>query len=78
MSAGEVTQQMVFFQQAGENKGELTMQERYCECGKRLFVEYLFSAISWLPVFWNTPDAASGNIHACPCCGKSIDINALK
>lgn len=53
------------------------MQERYCECGRRLFVEYLFSAISWLPVFWNSPEAGCGNIHRCPKCGKNLDINAL-
>jgi hypothetical protein len=54
------------------------MQERYCECGRRLFVEYLFSAISWLPVFWNSPESGCGNIHACPKCGKNLDINSLK
>lgn len=54
------------------------MQERFCTCGNRLFVEYLFSAISWLPVFWTSPETGCGNIHVCPRCGRSLDINSLR
>lgn len=53
------------------------MQERFCDCGKRLFVEYLFGTISWLPIFHASTDPAAGNVHACPGCGRRLDIHAL-
>jgi hypothetical protein len=59
------------------NVWRFQMQERFCDCGKRLFVEYLFGTISWLPVFHASADPAAGNVHACPGCGRRLDIHAL-
>ncbi len=54
------------------------MQPRYCDCGKQVYVYYLFAGKGWKTVFWNKTSMCKAKLTACPSCGKPLDINGMR
>lgn len=55
------------------------MQERYCTCGSKVFVDYgpgrnLGSGVR----FWSFCRQGGVTVRVCPHCGKVLSINSLR
>ncbi len=51
------------------------MQERYCTCGHKVYVAYVFTTRGIYPLF--KPMARMRELMRCPSCGRPIDIDEL-
>ncbi|MFP4392805.1 MAG: hypothetical protein ACOCP7_02455 [Desulfohalobiaceae bacterium] len=51
------------------------MQERYCECGNKVYVAYVFTSRGIFHLFG--PTARMKMLKRCPKCGKPIHIDDL-
>ena len=54
------------------------MQERYCECGTRVMVQFSATDTIWKPVFWVLHHFTGGRVFFCPSCGRPLDIDILR
>ncbi|MDL2209975.1 hypothetical protein LJC26_04140 [Desulfovibrio sp. OttesenSCG-928-O18] len=52
------------------------MQQRFCLCGASVWVRYFFANTRWLAFFYRG-DAGEAGTHACPNCGKALNIENL-
>lgn len=53
------------------------MQQRFCTCGTRVWVNYIFANMRWLAFFYRGEAAETGTTR-CPCCGQSLNIETLR
>lgn len=53
------------------------MQQRFCDCGKPVYVYYLFAGKNWKTVFWSKRAVCRTKLTSCPHCGRPLDINAM-
>jgi len=51
------------------------MQERFCTCGHRVYVAYIFTSRGVYPLF--RPQAGRRDLMKCPACGRPINIDEL-
>ena len=58
-------------------QGDMEMQERYCQCGARIMVQFFQRNTVWQPVYWTGKQRDLNRLHVCPSCGKLLDINVL-
>jgi hypothetical protein len=54
------------------------MQERYCECGARVMVQFSAQNDTWRPVFWVLHRFNGGRVFFCPSCGNPLEIDSLR
>ncbi len=53
------------------------MQQRFCECGFPVWVQYRFSGSQCRPLFWSRIDELGEHLRRCPCCFKRLNINEI-
>ena len=53
------------------------MQDRYCECGHPVKVQFVSNAIGWRMVYWFISGYSGNRVFVCPSCGRHLDIDAL-
>ncbi len=56
---------------------EAIMQERYCECGHVIKVQFVSNSIGWRTVYWFIAGFSGNRVFVCPSCGRHLDIDAL-
>ncbi len=58
------------------------MQQRFCTCGFMVLVDYIVQSSAFACRFFSrTADGHHQHAHrvtTCPCCGRALDINALR
>lgn len=53
------------------------MQQRYCDCGRSLWVQYVFNGNVCRTRFWNQCHAEARRLVRCPECGGRLHIDRL-
>ena len=53
------------------------MQQRYCECGFSVWVQYCLSETECRMVFWTSAYRSGNRLSVCPCCGRRLHIDEL-
>lgn len=53
------------------------MQQRFCNCGCGVWVQYLFPNMNCQIVFRSKKDEPTDMLIRCPCCGKRLNIDDL-
>jgi len=53
------------------------MQQRYCLCGRPVWVRYLFTSLCCLSEFLDSDGAGGRSLSRCPCCHRRLDIDEL-
>ncbi len=59
-----------------KQKGE-KMQQRYCECGFPVWVQYHLSESECRMIFWATAYRCGTKLRTCPCCSRMLHIDDL-
>ncbi len=54
------------------------MQDRYCDCGCAIKVQFIPRNLTWAPKYWILANYSGGTVETCPVCGKPLDINRLR
>ena len=54
------------------------MQQRYCECGHPVWVQYILSEIDCRTVFWSVVYRSGSKLHCCPNCARGLHIDELR
>lgn len=54
------------------------MQQRYCECGFPVWVQYSLTEAECRMVFWATAYRRGARLRTCPCCGRLLHIDELR
>ena len=60
------------------NKREDIMQQRFCDCGFTVWVQYLLSNSNDQTVFWSAANQNRRHLKRCPVCGAVLDIDKLR
>ena len=53
------------------------MQQRYCECGFPVWVQYRLTETECRMVFWATAYRVGNRLRVCPSCGRMLHIDDL-
>lgn len=53
------------------------MQERFCNCGAKILVEFTNINSKWQPVFWKRHLRNGIRLHICPSCGQLLNIHEM-
>ena len=56
---------------------EEIMQQRFCNCGCKLWVEYLLTEWRCRTVFWSNLQRQGQRLKTCPACGSQLSIDDL-
>ena len=54
------------------------MQQRYCDCGCSIYVQYQIFETFCSTIFWNNAFGIGQYLTHCPVCGRSLNINSLR
>ena len=54
------------------------MQERYCDCGKSVLVDFTPKNHDWLATFWEHYSNSGRKTQICPGCGRPLHIHTLR
>jgi hypothetical protein len=52
------------------------MQQRFCDCGSAIWVQYLFPNMNCQIIFKSKREGMD-YLTMCPCCGKKLNIDEL-
>ncbi len=53
------------------------MQERFCDCGARILVQFMFHGTRWETIFWGKSQFNGNRLYICPSCGQFLNIDFL-
>ena len=53
------------------------MQQRFCTCGFKIWVEYLLTEWRCRTFFWSSFGRQGNRLSACPACGARLSIDEL-
>ena len=53
------------------------MQQRFCNCGFKIWVEYLLTEWRCRTFFWPSSGRQGSHLKACPACGARLNIDNL-
>ena len=53
------------------------MQQRFCECGCMIMVQYVLSEMMCRTVFLPGTEPGGPSLRVCPCCGRRLHIDSL-
>jgi len=53
------------------------MQQRYCDCGRMIWVQYISPNANCRVVFKPAGNSVKSDLIRCPNCGKRLDIDEL-
>gem|GEM_PF-303594 len=56
---------------------EEIMQQRFCNCGFKIWVEYLLTEWRCRTFFWPSFGRQGSHLKACPACGARLNIDNL-
>ena len=59
------------------NNEDTTMQERFCDCGARILVQFMFHGTRWETIFWGKSQFNGNRLYICPSCGQFLNIDFL-
>lgn len=62
---------------ATKNEQESVMQERRCECGRHIWVQYRHVGGGCRAKFWSLSLRAGRTVTLCPACGRGLSIDSL-
>jgi hypothetical protein len=60
-----------------ESNKETVMQERYCDCGRKVLVRFVHTPVGWAAVI-EQRNRPLETTTSCPACGRRLDIHALR
>lgn len=53
------------------------MQERYCECGQKITVQFAPQENAWKALFWSILSYSGERVFRCPQCQRDLTIDKL-
>jgi hypothetical protein len=56
---------------------EEIMQQRFCHCGYRVWVEYVLTEVRCRILFWPNLQRRGQRLKLCPVCGSHLSIDEL-